>query len=121
QLAIRNDLICPKENAGLLISIRSLRKRCGQLLTRDRGFAKGQRKIGFHCEVYWLVGTRLRLCSRRREIDRDVYRGEGRRDHEYGEEEQYHVDERRDVDLMNFVEFVLAVIETDPHHVTPQQ
>src|SRR5262249_6430035 len=119
--AIRNDFIRPKENAGLLISIRSLRKSGGQLLARNRGFAKGQRKIGFHCEIYWLVGTRLPLLSRRWEIDMHVHRGQGWLDHENDEMYNDQVDEGRDVDCVTFVEFVLAVIERDTHHITPRQ
>ena len=74
-----------------------------------------QRVVGLDGEIDRLVRPLLRLRIRRRQVDRHVDGGERRRHHEDDQQHQHHVDERRDVDVMHFGEFVLAVIETNGH------
>jgi len=54
------------------------------------------------------------------QIDLDVDGGERSGHHEYDQQHQHHVDEGRDVDLVQFRQIVIAVIETNTHR-TPTQ
>src|SRR6516162_5167428 len=63
-----------------------------------------------------LVRPRLQFGAHCRQIDLNVDGGERRRHHEDNEQHQHHVDERRDVDLMDLVQRVLAMVETYAHN-----
>ncbi len=84
-------------------------------LAGDGLLADCQRQIAAHRQEDRLVRTRLRIRRRRREIDRNIHGRKRSRDHEDDEQDQHHVDERRDVDLMNLGESVLALIEACAH------
>src|SRR5262249_46878009 len=56
-----------------------------------------------------------------RQIDLNVYSGERRRHHEDNEQHEHHVDERRDVDLMDLVQRIIAVVETHDGPLVPTQ
>ena len=71
--------------------------------------AERQRMVGLDRQEERLVRTRLRLRGRGRQVDRDIHRRQRRRDHEDDQQHQHHVDERRDVDLVRFVQIVVAV------------
>ena len=102
-------VIYRRKNPAVLALVSHLVERMHEVDPFDRGFADRDREVGLDGDVGRFVGPLLRRGARGRQVDGKVHGRKRRRDHEDDQEDEHDVDERRDVDVVHFAEFVVIV------------
>ena len=109
QFAIGHGAVGAQEDVTFLAAVGHRVERAHQIDPLDQVFADRNREIRLDADIGRLVRLLLRGCGRGRQIDRQVHGRQRRSDHEDDQEDQNDVDERRDIDLVQFRKIAVVI------------